>query len=142
MNKTLLILRHEFVTLVKRKGFIVMTVVFPLIGFAAIGIYLIIQGVGTAEREAPLIGYVDEVGQFSEYTSQGDLTFISFDTYEEATEALRPTRAWEPPRGAGQPSTGHTHGLRAAGSRGAIRRRRPARCSLAPGFDLSTGLYR
>ena len=80
MSKTSLILKHEFLALVKRKGFIVMTVVFPLIGFAAIGIYLIVQGVGTGEREVPIIGYVDEVGVFAEYTTQGELDFISFDT--------------------------------------------------------------
>lgn len=65
-----------------------MTVVFPLIGFAAIGIYLIVQGVGVGGGEIPVIGYVDEVGEFSDYTTQGDLTFIPFDTQEEATSAL------------------------------------------------------
>ncbi|HEY40857.1 MAG TPA: ABC transporter permease [Dehalococcoidia bacterium] len=88
MNKTLLIFRHEFFTLVKRKGFIIMTVVFPLIGFTAIGIYMIVQGVGTGEQEFPTIGYVDEVGGFSEYTLQDDLTFIPFNSQDEATSAL------------------------------------------------------
>jgi len=88
MNKTLLILRHEFVTLVKRKGFIIMTLVFPLIGFAAIGIYMIVQGVGTGDRDLPIIGYVDEIGSFSEYTIQDDLIFIPFDSQDEATGAL------------------------------------------------------
>ena len=88
MNKTLLILRHEFVTLVKRKGFIIMTLVFPLIGFAAIGIYMIVQGVDTGDRDLPVIGYVDEIGGFSEYTIQNDLTFIPFDSQDEATDAL------------------------------------------------------
>ena len=88
MNKTLLILRHEFMTLVKRKGFIVMTVVFPLIGFAAIGIFLIVQGIGVGEVEIPAIGYVDELGDFSEYTTQGEFVFIPFSTQDEAIEAL------------------------------------------------------
>ena len=88
MNKTLLILRHEFVTLVKRKGFIIMTLVFPLIGFAAIGIYMIVQGIDTGARDLPIIGYVDEIGGFSEYTMQGDLAFIPFNSQDEATDAL------------------------------------------------------
>jgi ABC-2 type transport system permease protein len=88
MNKTLLILRHEFVTLVRRKGFIIMTLVFPLIGFAAIGIYMIVQGIDTGDRDLPIIGYVDEIGGFSEYTIQDDLTFIPFDSQDEATDAL------------------------------------------------------
>jgi ABC-2 type transport system permease protein len=87
-NKTLLILRHEFATLVKRKGFIIMTVVFPLIGFTAIGIYMIVQGVSTGEQDLPVIGYVDEIGGFSEYTLQDDITFIPFDLQDEATSAL------------------------------------------------------
>ena len=88
MNKTLLILRHEFVTLVKRKGFVIMTLVFPLIGFAAIGIYMIVQGIDTGARDLPIIGYVDEIGGFSEYTMQGDLAFIPFNSQDEATDAL------------------------------------------------------
>ena len=88
MNKMLLILRHEFFTLVKRKGFIIMTVVFPLIGFTAIGIYMVVQGVGTGVPDLPVIGYVDEVGGFSDYTLQDDLTFIPFDSQDEATSAL------------------------------------------------------
>ena len=88
MNKTLLILRHEFVTLVKRKGFVIMTLVFPLIGFAAIGIYMIVQGIDTGARDLPIIGYVDEIGGFSEYTMQGDLAFITFNSQDEATDAL------------------------------------------------------
>ena len=88
MDKTLLILRHEFVALVKRKGFIIMTLVFPLIGFAAIGIYMIVQGIDTGARDLPIIGYVDEIGGFSEYTMQGDLAFIPFNSQDEATDAL------------------------------------------------------
>ncbi len=65
-----------------------MTVVFPLVGFAAIGIYLIVQGVGIGAGTIPVIGYVDEVGGFSDYTTQGDLTFLPFDTQQEATSAL------------------------------------------------------
>lgn len=88
MNKTLLILRHEFATLVTRKGFIIMTLVFPLIGFTAIGIYMIVQGIDAGVRDLPIIGYVDEIGGFGEYTVQGDLTFLPFDSQDKATDAL------------------------------------------------------
>lgn len=81
-------MRHEFAALVKRKGFIIMTVVFPLIGFAAIGIYMITQGIDTGVPDLPVVGYVDEVGGFDEYTVQGDLTFLPFDSQDEATDAL------------------------------------------------------
>jgi ABC-2 type transport system permease protein len=89
MNKTLLVMRHEFVHVVKRSGFIIFTLVFPVLGLAAIGIYQIVETVGAAEPDdVPLIGYVDELGSFDGYTSQGDITFIPYETEDEATQAL------------------------------------------------------
>ena len=47
MNKTVLILKHEFVHTVRRKGFVIMTLAFPMIALLAIGIYQIVQGIDT-----------------------------------------------------------------------------------------------
>lgn len=90
MNKTLLIIRHEFLTLVRRKGFIIMMLMFPLIGFGAIGIYQIVQAVDDPSDpgDVPSIGYVDEFGGFEGYTSQGNITFTPFETEDKATDAL------------------------------------------------------
>ncbi len=90
MSKTWLIVRHEFLTLVKRKGFIIMMIMFPLIGFGAIGIYQIVQAIDNPSDpgDVPLIGYVDEVGGFEGYTSQGNITFTLFETEDKATDAL------------------------------------------------------
>jgi len=88
VNKTLLIFRHEFFNLIRRKGFIIWLVAFPVIGFSAIGIYMIVQGIGTGDRDLPVIGYVDEFGGFGEYTVQGELIFIPFNSQEEATDAM------------------------------------------------------
>jgi len=89
MNKTLLIIRHEFLQVVKKVSFIILTLLFPLIGFLGIGIYQIAQNIGgSLDADNPLIGYVDELGGFEGYTTQGDITFVLYETRGEATQAL------------------------------------------------------
>ena len=89
MNKTLLIMKHEFLNMVKTKGFIILTLAFPVIALLAIGIYQIVQGATKEPTEPVNIGYIDEIGGFNDYTSQpGDITFSSYGTQEEATGAL------------------------------------------------------
>jgi ABC-2 type transport system permease protein len=91
VNKTILILKHEFGQTIKRKGFIIMTLAFPLIALLAIGIYQIVPGIDTppAPDEEVTIGYVDEVGAFDDYTSQpGGITLTAYPTQEAATSAL------------------------------------------------------
>ena len=93
MNKTILILKHEFRQTIKRKGFIIMTLAFPLLALIAIGVFSLIQGIEKppAPGEEVIIGYVDEVGSFSGYTEQpGEptVTLIGYDTAEGATSAL------------------------------------------------------
>jgi ABC-2 type transport system permease protein len=89
VNKTLLILRHEFLHTIKRKGFIIMTLVVPVLALLAIGV---LQLVSTIEKppvvEMTAIGYVDEAGGFDQYTTQGNIELIHFDTTDEATAAL------------------------------------------------------
>ena len=90
MSKTWLIIRHEFLNLVKRRGFIVMTLAFPAVGFAAIGIYLLVSGLGAgAPAEVPRVGYVDELGGFEGFASQGNITFQPYATEELARAALQ-----------------------------------------------------
>jgi len=88
MNKTLLILRHEFLHTVKRRGFIVMTLIVPLIALLLIGVFQLVSGVARPTVEVTTIGYVDELGGFQQYTSQGNITLVRFDTPDDATEAL------------------------------------------------------
>jgi len=91
VNKTILILKHEFWHVVKRKGFVIMTLAFPLIGLLAIGVYQIVQGIDAppALDEEVTIGYVDEVGIFGSYTEQpGGISFVAYQTQEEVTSAL------------------------------------------------------
>jgi ABC-2 type transport system permease protein len=88
MNKTLLILRHEFRHTARRRGFIVMTVIVPLIAVLLIGVSQLVSGIARPTAEPTTIGYVDELGGFQQYTSQGNITLVRFDIPDEATEAL------------------------------------------------------
>jgi ABC-2 type transport system permease protein len=91
MNKTPVILKHEFVNMVKSKGFIIMTLLFPLIALAAIGIYQITQTAGQPldDIDIPRIGYVDEAGGFENYTGEfGDIVLVPYMDQALATDAL------------------------------------------------------
>ena len=89
MNKTILILRHEFGQTIKRKSFIIMTLAFPVLALIAIGAFNIIQGIEIAPTPKEVtVGYIDEVGRFDSYTSQPRVTLTPYHTQEEATSAL------------------------------------------------------
>jgi ABC-2 type transport system permease protein len=88
MNKTLLILRHEFGHTVRRRGFVVMTLIVPLIALLLVGVFQLVSGIATPTAGPMTIGYVDELGGFQQYTSQGNITLVRFDTPDGATQAL------------------------------------------------------
>jgi len=88
MNKTSLIFRHEFLNTVRRTGFIVMTLIVPLIALLGIGVYHVVSGISKPVEEAEKIGYVDEAGGFDQFTSQGNITLVPFQTPDEANNAL------------------------------------------------------
>ena len=89
MNKTLLIFRHEFLHTIQRKGFIIMTLIVPVLALLAIGVF---QLISTTDEppvvETTTIGYVDEAGGFDQYTTQGNIELVRFDTLDDATAAL------------------------------------------------------
>jgi len=90
LDKTLIILKHEFIQTVKRKSFIILTIAFPLIGFLGIYGYQLFQGTDEPPTpdEALNVGYVDQVGVFNDYTEQYLVNLIPYTTAEEATEDL------------------------------------------------------
>ena len=65
-----------------------MTVIVPLIAVLLIGVSQLVSGIAMPTVEAATIGYVDELGGFQQYTSQGNITLVRFDTPDDATEAL------------------------------------------------------
>jgi ABC-2 type transport system permease protein len=88
MNKTLLITRHEFITTIRRTGFIVMTFILPVLALLGIAIGHIASGISRPPAQITKIGYVDEVGVFSRFTTQGNIEFVSYNTPEAATNAV------------------------------------------------------
>ena len=88
MNKTFLIFRHEFLNTIKRTGFIVMTLIVPIVALLAIGVIQLVSGIAKPTVEKTTIGYVDESGGFDQYTSQGNITLLRFATTDDANEAL------------------------------------------------------
>ncbi len=91
MNKTLLIIKHEFKQVVTGKSFIILTLLFPLIGFTALGIFQLTQisGEPSVIDETYTIGYVDETGKFEETDSTSEkITIVSYPGQDEATQAL------------------------------------------------------
>jgi ABC-2 type transport system permease protein len=89
MNKTLLVFQHELVNALKRKGFIITTLLVPVLGLLGIGIFsLVSTGAGPTVVETTTIGYVDEVGGFDQHTTQANIELVCFDTQDDATAAL------------------------------------------------------
>jgi ABC-2 type transport system permease protein len=89
MNKTQLIFRHELVNAIKKKGFIIMTLIVPVLGLLGIGIFSLVSATaGPTVVETTTIGYVDEVSGFDQYTTQGYIELVRFDTQDDATAAL------------------------------------------------------
>jgi ABC-2 type transport system permease protein len=88
MNKTLLILRHEFRHMIKRKAFIILTLIVPVLALIGIGIFQLVSPGETPLVETVTIGYVDEAGGFDQYATQGYIELVRFDTPGDATAAL------------------------------------------------------
>ena len=89
MNKTYLIFKHEFLHAIKRVGFIVMTLIVPVLALLAIGAFeLVTTLTEPSAKEVTTVGYVDEVGIFSDQTDQGLIKLIPFESREDATQAL------------------------------------------------------
>jgi len=90
MNKTFLILKHEFLKMVSSKGFIILTLLFPLIGVTAIGINQLLSIIGQSESvDTATIGYIDQTGRFTSYTDRLDgITLVLYQGRDEATREL------------------------------------------------------
>ena len=90
MNKTLLILRHEFITAVKRTGFIILTLALPVLALLAIGITQLVSGMvkPATTAEITAIGYLDQAGGFNQFNTQGNIKLVSFNTADTALQSM------------------------------------------------------
>ena len=60
MNKTRLIFRHEFLIAIRKKGFIIMTLIVPVLALIGIGVFYLVSTGEPPVVETVTIGYVDE----------------------------------------------------------------------------------
>jgi len=88
MNRTLLISGHEFLRTIRRTGFIILTLALPVLALLGIGVFQIVSGVARPPAQVTKIGYVDEVGSFTQFTTQGNISLVQYDTPEAATQAV------------------------------------------------------
>lgn len=89
MNRTFLIFTHELAATVRRAGFIVFTLLWPLLAMLAVGIIKLATASQSPHGPSPEnVGYVDGTGIFNGFTEQGAFTFVRFDTVEAATQSL------------------------------------------------------
>jgi ABC-2 type transport system permease protein len=89
MNKTFIILKHEFRQTLKNRSFLILTLALPLLAILGVGIY---QGVQhwshPAAPQEVNIGYVDQTGMFGSYTSQPGVLFVLYPDEGKAKDAL------------------------------------------------------
>ena len=88
MNRTALILRHEFLHTIKKKGFIILTLALPILALLGIGIFQLASSVVTPDANALRIGYVDHIGGFNPIYEQSAIQLIRMDSEDDATQAL------------------------------------------------------
>ena len=89
MDKTIFIARHEFIITVRRRAFIILTLAFPVLALLGIFAAQVIPGlIQPAPVTTEKIGYIDEVGMFTEDTTQGNINLIPFTNQADALQAL------------------------------------------------------
>jgi len=66
-----------------------MTLIVPVLALLAIGVVQLVSSIiEPGEVETTTIGYVDEIGGFEQYTSQGPIELVRYPTQDDATAAL------------------------------------------------------
>ncbi len=90
MNKTIVILKNELLTTLRRKGFIITTLAIPVLGLVGIILYQLISGLAKPPEvtEVDRLGCIDQTGLFTEYTTQGDLQIMIYPAEEPAKQDL------------------------------------------------------
>jgi ABC-2 type transport system permease protein len=88
MNKTLLLIKHEFLNTVRRKAFVILTLAFPLIALLAILAGQVLPGVIKTTTTIEKVGYVDQVGLFTQNATGNNIQLIPYTTEAAAKTAL------------------------------------------------------
>lgn len=95
MNKILLIARHEYITNVTRAGFIIMTLLIPLLGAAGLFIAAVFGGRAASflarqvMPESQVIGVVDNLGRFTPLLPSFETQYRLFVNEETGRQAVQ-----------------------------------------------------
>jgi ABC-2 type transport system permease protein len=82
-------MKHEFIQAIKKPGYIILTLIIPVLALLTIGIVNIFSTIiNSGGNELTRMGYVDRVGTFTEYRDQGLIQLIPYETIENAKAAL------------------------------------------------------
>ena len=84
MKLTFTIARHEFINMTRRRGFIIMTLLFPLLAFTAITVAPLIINAPDDPDDLTTIGYAAPAGSFTDNRS-GDAQVALVRYPDEAT---------------------------------------------------------
>ena len=88
MHKTHLIFKHEFLRTIRGTGFIILTLALPVLALLGMGIARATSGMVKPPAGITSIGYVDQVGGFNQFTDQGNVVLVVFDSAEAATQTM------------------------------------------------------
>jgi ABC-2 type transport system permease protein len=88
MNKTLLVFKHEVQRTVRRAGFIILTLSLPVAALLGIGVYRVESNAQRPPAQETRIGFVDQLGGLTQFTTQGTIVLIPFDNEGAARQAL------------------------------------------------------
>ena len=87
-SRTGLILRHEFLHTIKKKGFIILTLAIPILLLLGIGVFKLASSAVAPSTAVTRIGYVDHIGGFDPLYEPAAIELIRMESEETATEAL------------------------------------------------------
>ena len=88
MNKTLLLIKHEFVNIVRRKAFVILTLAFPVIALLGLLAAQVIPGMITPTTTIEKVGYVDKVGIFTQGLTEYKTELVPYAGEDVAKTAL------------------------------------------------------
>lgn len=89
MNKTRLLIKHEFIQAIKKPGYIITTLLIPVISLLSIGINEVVSLLKDPDgNEAVIIGYVDETGLLDGSPEEGFISLMPYQTVNEAQQDL------------------------------------------------------
>lgn len=88
MSKTSIVAKHEFLTTIRRKAFILLTLALPAVALSGIFIAQVMTGLSQPPAEVSTIGYVDQVGTFTDVTASNQIKMVRYATPVEAQQAL------------------------------------------------------